>query len=270
MNPPDTTAETPPGRESGAAPLVVHAGGEGPPLVLLHGWAMNSAAWGPVLETLEARRRVVRIDLPGHGASAALPAGAGLDEWLEAVLAAAPERAMWLGWSLGGMLALAAAAHAPARVEKLVLVAASPKFTASGDWPHAVERPVWNTFINDFFLDPEPAVERFLKLQAVGAESPAAVSRKLAAGRAAGGPGALDKLTAGLALLGALDLRDELKRLDCPVTAVLGGGDRLVPEAAGADMRVLAPGLEVRTVAGAGHAPFVSQPRAFLEAVEGL
>ena len=43
--------------------------GAGPPLVLLHGWAMHSGLWGSVPQQLAQRFRVHAVDLPGHGAS---------------------------------------------------------------------------------------------------------------------------------------------------------------------------------------------------------
>ena len=54
--------------------LHVEATGQGPPLVLLHGWAMHSEMWGPLLPRLARRFRVHAVDLPGHGLSVPPPA----------------------------------------------------------------------------------------------------------------------------------------------------------------------------------------------------
>src|SRR5712671_4767 len=69
----------PPGGERRAAPiggdhatvLHVESTGEGPELVLLHGWAMHSGFWGALMPRLAQRFRVHAVDLPGHGYSAA-------------------------------------------------------------------------------------------------------------------------------------------------------------------------------------------------------
>ena len=54
------------------AGLHVESAGHGPPIVLLHGWAMHSGLWGPLVPRLARRYRVHAVDLPGHGHSAAL------------------------------------------------------------------------------------------------------------------------------------------------------------------------------------------------------
>ncbi|WP_242470152.1 alpha/beta fold hydrolase [Thiococcus pfennigii] len=98
--------------------LRVERQGQGADLVLLHGWGMNTGVWEGLPAGFAARVREHRIALPGHGGS---PLGAGpatLVDWADACLAAAPERAVWAGWSLGGLLALAAALRAPERVDQ--------------------------------------------------------------------------------------------------------------------------------------------------------
>ncbi len=53
-------------------------------------------------------------------------------------IAAATPRALWLGWSLGGLVALRAALDYPANVRGLVMIASSPRFVSAPDWPHGV------------------------------------------------------------------------------------------------------------------------------------
>ena len=53
--------------------LHIEARGDGPPLVLLHGWAMHSGVWGALVPRLAQRHRVHAVDLPGHGYSAPAP-----------------------------------------------------------------------------------------------------------------------------------------------------------------------------------------------------
>ena len=58
-------------------------------LVLLHGWAMNSAVWAPLLPLLEKRFQVTLLELPGHG-EAPWKGGETLNDWAEQVLAVGP------------------------------------------------------------------------------------------------------------------------------------------------------------------------------------
>ena len=82
--------------------------GSGPALVMLHGWGLHSGIWEPVLPRLRQHFRVTCIDLPGHGGSRGWDEGFDLETAAAAALEAAPRRAAWLGWSLGGQVTLAA------------------------------------------------------------------------------------------------------------------------------------------------------------------
>ena len=96
----------------------VESVGSGPPLVLLHGWAMHSGLFAPLLPRLTDRFRVHLVDLPGHGHSPTL-SRYSLDTIAAAVgeavssAAGTAEPVTVLGWSLGGMVALHWALAAP-------------------------------------------------------------------------------------------------------------------------------------------------------------
>lgn len=236
--------------------LHVQVSGCGPDVVLLHGWGFNSTVWDAMDACVDGRVRLHRIDLPGHGASPE-PRCVDLETVIGDLLHAAPTRAVWAGWSLGGMLALAVAARAPARVGALMMIAASPRFTVDADWPHATPLPVFEQFGRDLAADYRRTLGRFLVLQTRGG---AAAGKTLCALRSGieQAPPTPAGLSWGLEMLGRLDLRDELAGLRMPVMAVLGARDTLVPAAAGKDMGKLNPGLDVVVVPGAGHAPLLS------------
>jgi len=102
--------------------------GEGPTVVLLHGAAGNALSWLPLLPAL-GDRRLVLVDLPGHGESPAVEdwSLAVLAEELAAAISAVhPEPLTWVGHSWGGKVAALLAARAPERVARLVLVDPSP------------------------------------------------------------------------------------------------------------------------------------------------
>ncbi|HEY3000472.1 MAG TPA: alpha/beta hydrolase [Acidimicrobiales bacterium] len=104
--------------------------GDGPPeLVLLHGGAQNAHTWDTVALALD--RPLVAVDLPGHGHSdgghdGALDPAANAWDVAVVVRALAPEARAVVGMSLGGVTALALAAHAPELVRRLVLVDITP------------------------------------------------------------------------------------------------------------------------------------------------
>ena len=99
-----------------------------PPLVALHGWLDNAASFAALAPLLAPRHRTIALELPGHGHSGHLPAGAGYHylDHVRAVLAALDAlelpRCSLLGHSLGAGIASLAAAAAPARIERLHLI----------------------------------------------------------------------------------------------------------------------------------------------------
>lgn len=238
--------------------------GDGPELVLIHGWGMNAAVWEPLLPTLSQHYRLTVLELPGHGGSTAA-AAADLAEWARLALVAAPPRAWWLGWSLGGQVALQAALDEPRRVDGLVLVGATPRFVQDADWPCAMAQTTFHQFAAALADDPNATLLRFLALQVSGDEHARATLKLLRAELAQRPPASAHGLRQGLDLLLATDLRARLGALHCPHHWLFGDRDTLVPPSAGACISALAGDATVDVIAGAGHAPFLSHPRECLD-----
>lgn len=237
------------------------------PVFALHGWGLNAAVLAP-LDGAIGGRALQAIDLPGHGRRREERFGRDLDALVEGVLARAPPRAVWLGWSLGGMLALAAAAAAPDRVVALVTVAASPSFVARDDWPAGMAPARLRRMAADLAADPEQTVNDFLTLQVLSSRGAGAALRQLKAALAARGMADRQALGDGLHLLEALDLRPQLAGLQVPLLAMGGGRDRLVQPAAVRAMAEQAPQAEAAVFADAAHAPFLSHREAFAARVD--
>jgi len=243
--------------------------GNGPDLVLLHGWGMNRAVWGPLQEGLSHSLRITALELPGHGDSpfeaAPTPGAPGiLDHWVEAALEAAPPSAIWLGWSLGAQLVLRAAARAPRRVRGVIGLAGTPRFVKGAAWPHALDEPILAQFAQQLAKNHRQTLERFLALQLQGESQARLLLRHLKQeifGRPEPRP---EALAAGLALLRGNDLRSEFAALHGPALWLLGERDTLTPAALAESLRDLNPAVAVRVIPGAGHIPFLSHPAATL------
>jgi pimeloyl-[acyl-carrier protein] methyl ester esterase len=246
--------------------------GSGPDLVLLHGWGLHGEVFKDLAWQMVNDYRLTLIDLPGHGRSPAAARPQDLAAIAEQVIEAAPQRAAWLGWSLGGMIATQAALSAPQRVTELIWVASSPRFVTDTDWPCAMDPDILAVFAQSLHQDYHGTLERFLALQALGGGAAGRETlrrlREILLSFPAPSPQALDD---GLAILRSADLRPRLAELRCPVLAVLGQADRLVPPALGAALKSLQSGvqasIQVVTIPGAGHAPFISHPAVFLATI---
>ncbi|ADJ27931.1 pimeloyl-ACP methyl ester esterase BioH [Nitrosococcus watsonii] len=248
-------------------PLHVVQCGAGPELVMLHGWGFHSGVWAPLVERLSACFRLTLVDLPGHGHSPPLPHGRRLAAVAEAVIQAAPSQASWLGWSLGGLVALQAAINFPRGVNKLVLVASTPCFVAAADWPYGVTSKVFMDFSASLQHDPAETLKRFVWLQTRGAERAKGVAQvRLAHFNASYRP-CTQGLEDGLALLQESDLRVELETIACPTLAIMGQRDPLVPPNVGAWLSAHLPQGQVCMIPGAGHAPFLSHGQVFQDTV---
>ncbi|MBI3775507.1 MAG: pimeloyl-ACP methyl ester esterase BioH [Gammaproteobacteria bacterium] len=234
--------------------------GTGPGLVLLHGWGMHSGVWHEFAQRLAQHHQVTLIDLPGHGRSSTLSAPYTLANVAQAVLACAPPRAHWLGWSLGGLIAQHAAHHAPERVAKLALLASSPQFLRSADWPHAMDPEVLAQFSTELQRDYRATVLRFLALEVQGSAAARDELRTLREVVFAHGEPRRAALLGGLEILRDSNLRAQFAGLLQPVLMLLGSQDRLVPPEVAREAVGLLPSVAHMEIAGAGHAPFLSQP----------
>ncbi|MCP3663216.1 MAG: pimeloyl-ACP methyl ester esterase BioH [Gammaproteobacteria bacterium] len=239
--------------------------GNGPDLVLLHGWGMNSGVWQPLLERMSQGHRLWLIDLPGHGNSPLEACCTDLDAWAMACLDVAPPMADWLGWSLGGQVALAAALAAPGRIGRLALVGTNPSFIQRDGWQHAMAVETLAQFATSLSVDHQQTLSRFLTLQVRGSKEANVLLRDLKQSLSLRPAPTPEALAIGLDLLLQVDLRNELKRLECPVRWLLGERDTLVPAAVAADINRLFSSSDQRVIRGAAHTPFLSHQTQFVE-----
>jgi pimeloyl-ACP methyl ester carboxylesterase len=92
--------------------------GTGDPVVLIHGFTQSAGAWGDLALRLAAGHHVIAVDAPGHGRSAAVEADLAQGA---ALIGAAGGPGAYIGYSMGGRLALHLALERPDLVERLVL-----------------------------------------------------------------------------------------------------------------------------------------------------
>lgn len=244
------------------ARLHIESLGEGQDIVMLHGWGMNSAVFTP-LHTALSEYRVHYVDLPGFGFSP--PHQGTITDWVDLLVNALPDNAIWMGWSLGGLVATQAAIRFPERVKGLVTIASSPRFMAHDEqaWP-GMPAQILSQFGNELEQNLARTIERFLVIQAMGsdtAKEDIKQLKELVLGRPLPDAAALRQ---GLDMLAAVDLRDELVNINQPWLRVWGRLDGLVPRRVPPKMPRHHADIEDVILAKASHAPFFSHPEDFL------
>ncbi len=235
--------------------------GHGPDLVLLHGWGMNGAVWQQTVESLQCNFRVHVVDMPGYGYSAKQH-GEDLAHIAQMVLEDAPEQAVWLGWSLGGLVATHIALTAPERVNKLITVASSPKFAAQKSW-RGIQPAVLSAFTEQLLDDFPLTIERFMALQAMGspsARNDVKLLKQAVLSRPQPNP---NSLLVGLNILADVDLREALASLSVPMLRLYGRLDGLVPIKVAHDLNQQLPETQQVIFSQSSHAPFMTEHDAF-------
>ncbi|CAH9019372.1 pimeloyl-ACP methyl ester esterase BioH [Candidatus Nitrosacidococcus sp. I8] len=241
--------------------------GSGPDIVLLHGWGFNSGIWKSLADQLSLNFRVTLIDLPGHGHSQLLIEEKSLAEIAAMVAVAAPSPAIWLGWSLGGLIGLYIAIYQLAIVNKLILVATTPKFTTTDDWFYGINAEIFNNFSVGLQKKPEDTLKRFVLLQNQGIKEAIYLTRALIAEIKLNCSHSYG-LGVMLNILKGGDLREDIAKIKCSLSFILGKEDRLIPAELGDWVQNKIPLSQVYLFDNAGHTPFLSHPKEFWHTLE--
>jgi pimeloyl-[acyl-carrier protein] methyl ester esterase len=241
--------------------------GQGSNLVLLHGWGIHGGIFEHLYPHLAQHFRIINIDLPGFGRSPVPNAPYTIELLAQQVLSVAPEKAHYLGWSLGGLLAKYIAIHHPTRVDKLITVASNPQFLIKDDWPYAMQPKVMENFVTMLEDDYETTLIRFLAIQTMGSETQKQDIQRLKETVFLHGQPAKKALRGGLDILNTVDLRQQLSKIQQPTLRIYGKLDGLVPIKAVEKINALFPASQVLIFNKASHAPFLSHGDRFCEQV---
>jgi pimeloyl-[acyl-carrier protein] methyl ester esterase len=241
--------------------------GTGMPIVMVHGWAMQSAIWRKFADELSKSYRVTLVDLPGHGQSEKL-ADFTLSSISEALLnSVVEEPSCWLGWSLGAAVVLHIAQQFPERCQSLILVCGNPHFVRTDRWP-GIHLPVLNAFATNLQTNGQATLLRFLSLQINGLPEYKTVAKAIKSAVSQFPAPDQGTLMQGLQILKETDLRPALANLTIPVSAIFGSYDTLVPSEVAVKMQEILPTLQVNIIERAGHVPFLSHQQDLLAIID--
>lgn len=248
--------------DTGVVQANVRVEGAGPTIVLIHGFGAAIDWWDEIAPELATDHRVIRIDLIGHGGTAAPASGYSIERQAELVPAALDkldvDRFTVIGHSMGGEVTTALAVMKPERVERMVLI----------DSPPVAETKF--SLLTKAYLT--PYLGEFL----ARVRSDRAMRRGLEQGFAPGFP-VPEKFVADLEQLTYTAFREAhddsvgyrtatptyeriaaLKPLP-PLLVIFGGLDAIVPPET-AQLFAKVPGAKIVVIEGAGHSPMVEAP----------
>ncbi len=243
-----------------------------PAVIMLHGLGSSLQTWEPWAQTLSARFRVIRFDLPGFGLTGADPTGDYSDERGMAVLLALMDalsvpHAALIGNSMGGKLAWMFAATYPARVDRLVLVSpdgyASPGFEYGKRaevpliarlLPYTLPRWMLRANLTPAYADPsrltDAVVDRYRDLMLA--------------------PGVRRALLERTAQVELQPPEPLLGRIEAPTLLVWGERDALIPFSNAQDYMKTVRHSRLVSFADLGHVPQEEAPARSLAPVEAF
>lgn len=233
----------------------ISGAGEAVPLVLLHSLGTNLHVWDKQVNLLEQDRKVVRLDLRGHGLTD-VPAGPYTLEQvsadiLDALTNLSIERFHLGGISVGGMAAQAIAAAAPARVASLVLCSTSLKNGAPQMWRDRARK------VRTDGIEPiaDAVIERWVT-PTFSQDSETRGLRNMLLRTAPEG------YAGGCDLLAESDCTAATSSLLVPTLILVGEHDTATPPAAAQLLHNAIASSQLRLVPGAAHIPLIQEPDA--------
>jgi pimeloyl-ACP methyl ester carboxylesterase len=263
---PDRAMFTYPARAAGTFTRILQGGLEGAPVILLHGLSARADRWKPNLDALGvAGLRAIAVDLPGHGLATK---GRGFDysargysRWLDALLASLQiPRAVIVGTSFGGLIAMRYAADFPERVAGLMCVGAIGLVPAGLErrmrtvqWLKEMGREQIRDRLRRGLLRPELVTDELVEEDWRINNSPGAAEAFEQLGRYYQESIDDDAAAPRLAAAGT----------PFPVHLVWGAKDASVSVEYGEAAQRLLPGTSLDLVEGCGHFPYWERPEAF-------
>jgi pimeloyl-ACP methyl ester carboxylesterase len=247
--------------ECGGLRIAYERAGDGPPLVLLHGYVADGpTTWRPQIEALADEFTVVAWDAPGAGRSSDPPESFGIAGYADCLARFISElgldRPHLAGLSFGGTLAIALAGRHPAIPRTLVLASAYAGW--AGSLPTAVAEQRLRQAFELSRLSPEDFVSALLPTM-FSPSTPSGAVESFGASLKSFHPSGFRALARAC----AEDVRPALARIPTPTLLVYGDNDVRAPLRVAHDLRAAIPNATLVVLPGVGHCCNIEAPESF-------
>ena len=243
-------------------------GGRGEPLLMIHGWGVNSEIWVSLVDELKLFASVYLIDLPGMGGSSSISPYT-LDNIAKEIKANVPiKKFNILGWSLGGQVAMSLAIRMPEFVEKLILMSTTPCFVEKKDWSYGINKQFFLNFEKEAKQNLNNTLMKFFLIQTRGFDDSKNMMRFLKNTFIEIRDDNKSSMQSALNVLKETDLRNEVQKIDKPTLIIAGDKDRLTSSKASIWLYEKIKGATLKEIKGANHMPFISHREIMTESVK--
>jgi pimeloyl-[acyl-carrier protein] methyl ester esterase len=242
--------------------------GAGSPVVLLHGWGMSSAVWKYQLDGLAGSFRTLAPDLRGHGRSntvcGSMSFAGFVDDLTDLLEQLKLSNVVLVGWSMGAQIAMQACAGLSGRLSGMVLVSATPRFTASEDFPYALAVKEAGGMRLKVQRNAQRALDGFYaRLFAEGELENHPLSSEISELLSSISPPDTGSVLEALDSLAQADMRQYLSFITVPTLILNGSLDRICLPQASQYLKEHISAAEQVVFPGCGHAPFLTQSQIF-------
>ena len=235
-------------------------GGDGLPIVFLHGVGSDKSVWAPQLAHFGKSRRALAFDYPGYGESEFIE-GATRDDYAASIFAALDalgvERAHVCGLSLGGVIALAMHSAAPSRTASLII---ADSFAVHPDGQGIHDRSVGASRSMSMRAMAESRVGVLL-----GSAATDELRREVIDTMAAIDP---DAFRLGAAAVWLADQRQRAADVSVPTLILVGDEDVVTPPALSEELQRLVADAILEVIPSSGHLANAEQPERFNAAID--
>jgi pimeloyl-[acyl-carrier protein] methyl ester esterase len=256
-------------------PIYYHSAGQGKPLLLIHGWAMNSRVWASFKEAFCAQYRVITLDLRGHGNSRDIPGPYNFNTFAQDVLQIIEGLALTnttlIGWSMGVSVILKLFENPPSAVDSLVFISGTPSLIAREGYPHGVSRGAVHSLSKQIKKDYKAGMINFYDRMFQGKDLVHADKERIYS--LVVDTGSIPQQTVvseSLKCLQQEDIRPSLRNIEVPTLIIHGALDPICLPGAAQYMAAHINKAALSLIADTGHVPFLTEQEQVHKTINGF